>query len=78
MVLVVLKSLSVAPFSTFMQWHLDGIVPVPDGQTELYKVTKYGSLGEVIELCGMGHLVSLSCLLTSKCFLKQSRDMRGD
>ena len=32
-----------------MQWHLDGIVPVPDGRTGLYKVIKHGSLGEVIE-----------------------------
>ena len=43
------ESLSVAPFSTFMQWHLDGIVPVLDGQTGLYKVIRHGSVGEVIE-----------------------------
>ena len=43
------ESLSVAPFSTFMQWHLDGIVPVQDGQSEESKVIGYGSLGEVIE-----------------------------
>ena len=49
MVLVSLQSLRVAPFSTFMQWHLDGIVPVPDGQTGLPKVIRHGSLGEVIE-----------------------------
>ena len=49
MVHVAWKSLSIAPFSTFMQWHLDGIVPVPDGRTGLPKVIKHGSLGEVIE-----------------------------
>ena len=32
-----------------MQWHLDGIVPVPDGRTGLPKVIRHGSLGEVIE-----------------------------
>ena len=32
-----------------MQWHLNGIVPVPDGQTGLLKVIRHGSLGEVIE-----------------------------
>ena len=49
MVHVVWKSLSVATVSTFMQWHLDGIVPVPDGRTGLPKVSKHGSLGEVIK-----------------------------
>ena len=49
MVHVSWESLSVATFPTFMQWHLDGIVPVPDGRTGLYKVIKHGSLGEVIE-----------------------------
>ena len=43
------ESLTVVTFSTFMQWHLDGIVPVPDGRTGLPKVIKHGSLGEVIE-----------------------------
>ena len=32
-----------------MQWHLDGIVPVPDGRTGLSKVFRHGSLGEGIE-----------------------------
>ena len=49
MVLVALASLSIATFSTFIQWHLDGIVPVQDGRTELPKVIRHGSLGEVIE-----------------------------
>ena len=49
MVLLVLQSLSIATSSTFMQWHLDGIVPVPDGRTGLPKVISHGSLGEVIE-----------------------------
>ena len=36
-------------FFTLMQWYLDGVTPVPDGQTGLPKVIKHGSLGEVIE-----------------------------
>ena len=35
--------------STFMQWHLDGIVPVQDGRTGLPKVIKHGSA--VLVLC---------------------------
>ena len=44
-----LQSLSVATFSTFLQWRLDGIVPVPDDRTWLPKVFRHGSLGEMIE-----------------------------
>ena len=33
-----LHSLSVATYSTFMQWHLDGIVPVQDSQSGLPKL----------------------------------------
>ena len=36
-------------FFIFIQWCLDGVVPVPDGQTGLPKVIKHGSLDEVIE-----------------------------
>ena len=32
-----------------MQWHLNGVEPLPDGLTGLPKVIKHGSLGEVIE-----------------------------
>ena len=60
-----------------MQWHLDGIVPVPDGRTGLPKVIKHGSLGEVIEATWNGSPCAIKLFtrkqVLSSTFLRHER-----
>ena len=61
-----------------MQWHLDGIVPVPDGRTGLPKVNKHGSLGEVIEATLNGSPCAIKLFTHKQVLFQQPRNMRDD